>query len=137
MNGNQFIVTGNLGTAPEHHRKSEESSGVVSFTLAQNVSRFSERTGKYEQVHTNWFQVRAFGRLGARALASLKKGDRVTVFGKIRTFQYEDQSGSTRYGFEVLADDIVATSILPSSASASGEDFASFQDRDDGAEVPL
>jgi single-strand DNA-binding protein len=125
MLSNSFTVTGNLGADPELHKKNENSSGVVSFNLAENVSRYSEESRKYEQTHTNWFQVRSFGNLAARVKAILKKGDRVTVFGKIRTYQYEDKSGQSRFGFEVLADDIAISSILP---KASEPDFDAFKD---------
>jgi len=124
---NQFVITGNLGADPEHYKKSEDSAGLVTFNLAQNVSRLNEKTKKYEQAHTNWFPIRAFGHLGARVKSGLKKGDRVTVFGKIRTYQFEEPGGTIRYGFEVLADDVCPTGIL-SKAKASGTEggFAEF-----------
>ncbi|OFZ81232.1 MAG: hypothetical protein A2583_08950 [Bdellovibrionales bacterium RIFOXYD1_FULL_53_11] len=113
MNTNQIIITGNLGAAPELHKKSDESKGVVSFTVAENVARFNEKTKQYEQTHTNWFPVRTFGSLGARVRAGLKKGDRVTVVGKMKTFHYEKAGGIQAYGFEILADDVTPTGILP------------------------
>jgi single stranded DNA-binding protein len=110
---NQVILTGNLGGDPELHKKSEESSGLVSFTVAENVSRLNEKTGAYEQTHTNWFPVKAFGSLGARVKAALKKGDRVTVYGRLRTYRYETEGGGSQGGFEVLADDVCLSSLLP------------------------
>jgi single-strand DNA-binding protein len=110
---NQVILTGNLGADPELHRKGESSAGVVSFTLAENVSRLNDLTGKYEHTRTNWFPVKAFGNLGARVVAALKKGDRVTVFGRLRTYKYQNAEGVSVMAFEILADEVCGTRILP------------------------
>jgi single-strand DNA-binding protein len=110
---NQVILTGNLGADPELHKKNEESSGLVSFTVAENVSRLNEKTGAYEQAHTNWFPVKAFGNLGARIKQALKKGDRVTVYGRLRTYRYENAEGVSVGGFEVLADEVCLSGLLP------------------------
>lgn len=114
---NQVILTGNLGVDPQLHQKNTTSPGVVSFTLAENVSRLDEATGKYEQAHTNWFPIKAFGSLGARVRAALKKGDRVTVYGKLRTYRYEGGEGNPQSGFEVLADDVQTAGLLPRAES--------------------
>ena len=126
---NQFYLTGNLGADPELFQKTADSPGVLAFSVAENVTRLNEATRAFETVHTNWYPVKAFGSLAARAKASLKKGDRVVVTGRIRTYQYENASGETRYGFEVLADDIVRSQLLPKADAlgAAGPDFAEFE----------
>jgi hypothetical protein len=35
MQSNQIIVTGNLGGNPEHYKKSDDSAGVITFSLAE------------------------------------------------------------------------------------------------------
>jgi single-strand DNA-binding protein len=128
MNTNQITVTGNVGADPEFHRKSEDSKGVVSFNLAENVARLNEKTKKYEQTHTNWIPIKTFGSLAARVKHSLKKGARVTVFGRLRTYQYENADGVKISGFEVLADDVCVSTILQSSREGADEaiDFENF-----------
>jgi single-strand DNA-binding protein len=128
---NQVYLTGNLGADPEFHQKGEESPGVLAFSLAENVTRYNEEKSAYETVHTNWHPVRAFGSLAARARAALKKGDRVSVSGRIRTFQYETKAGETRYGFEVHAEDITRSQLLPraEAAASAGLDYAAFEGR--------
>ncbi|MEK6706670.1 MAG: single-stranded DNA-binding protein [Bdellovibrionota bacterium] len=110
---NQVILTGNLGADPEVYKKGEGSAGVISFSIAENVTRLNEKTKKYEPAHTNWFPVRAFGGLGNRVLSGVKKGDRVTVFGKLRTYRYETPDGRMVSAFEVLADSVIPSGILP------------------------
>ncbi|MGK5088262.1 single-stranded DNA-binding protein [Bdellovibrionota bacterium FG-2] len=110
---NQVVVTGNIGSDPEHYKKSEDSNGVVTFSLAESISKLNEKTKQYEQVHTNWFPIRSFGNLGSRVKGTLKKGDRVSVTGTLKTYQYETADGRMLWAFEVLADDINYSKLLP------------------------
>jgi single-strand DNA-binding protein len=123
MKTNQIIVTGNLGGDPELHKRDENSQGVVSFRLAESISRMNEKTKTYEQSHTNWFPVRAFGSLGSRVKSGVKKGDRVTVLGKLKTYQYETPDGRMVSAFEIMADDVLPSRILPK-APDSSPDFS-------------
>jgi len=112
MLSNQIVISGNVGGNPEHHKKSDDSSGVVTFSVAENVSKFNETTQKYENAHTNWFPVRAFGSLGQRVMANLHTGDRVAVRGRLRTFAFEGAGGMKVSGFEIFADDVSFSAIL-------------------------
>ncbi|HLE01308.1 MAG TPA: single-stranded DNA-binding protein [Bdellovibrionota bacterium] len=131
MQPNQIIVTGNLGNDPELHKKNSESKGVVSFSLAEGVFQFNKLSGKYEHAHTNWFPIKAFGSLAARAQAGLKRGSRVTVYGKLKTFKFERDSGEWASGFEILADEICPVGLLPAARQKpenSEPDFNSFEE---------
>ncbi|MGK5087907.1 single-stranded DNA-binding protein [Bdellovibrionota bacterium FG-2] len=116
---NQIIITGNLGSDPEVFKKNEESNGVVVFSLAESISRLNEKTKEYEQVHTNWFPVRSFGSLGARVKSTLKKGERVSVIGTLKTYQYETEDGRKVSAFEILASDISYSKLLPKGEASS------------------
>jgi len=114
MKSNQITISGNVGGNPEHHKKCEDSPGVVTFSVAENVSKINDATKKFETTHTNWFPVRAFGSLGQRVMANLRKGDRVTIHGSLRTFTFEGAGGMKVSGFEILADDVSFSEILRS-----------------------
>src|SRR4051794_34368477 len=95
---NFFSVTGNLGGVVEI-KEAQRGMEVARLSLAETVSRPNAQTGAFEQVHTNWIPVTAFGSLAKRAFKSLKKGDRVTVIGTVKTSSYE-KDGENRRGFE-------------------------------------
>lgn len=56
---------------------------------------------------TVWCNVIAFGEAGER-LATLEAGDAVSMTGKARLNQWEDQNGNLRAGLSVTATEIVA-----------------------------
>ena len=66
-----------------------------------SVSRDADGNLKeYSEFHT----VIAFGRLAEICAAYCVKGRRIAVEGKLRTRDYEDQSGVRKYVTEVVAD---------------------------------
>lgn len=111
MRTSNFIsVTGNLGGDVEL-RKPARGEEVARLSLAETVSRPNAKTGEFEQVHTNWIPVTAFGSLARRASQSLKKGDRVTILGTLKTSSYE-KDGESRRGFDVIAYSIEKAQLL-------------------------
>lgn len=120
MRASNFIsLTGNLG-GPVEVKETKAGVGVARLSIAETVSRPNSQTGVFEQVHTNWIPVTAFGSLAKRSAKSLKKGDRVTVLGTLKTATFE-KDGETRRGFEVIAYSIEKAQLL---ARADGLDPA-------------
>lgn len=112
MRSTNFIfVTGNIGSDVEA-KKLASGEDVVRLSIAESVSKPNTKTGEFEQVHTNWIPVTAFGSLANRAIHSLKKGDRVTVLGTVKISSYE-KDGENRRGFEIIADTIEKSHLLP------------------------
>ena len=67
---NFFSVTGNLG-GPVELRESNSGTDVARLSVAETIQRPNSQTGVYEQVHTNWFPITAFGSL---AKSQFEKG---------------------------------------------------------------
>lgn len=125
MRSTNFVqVIGNIG-ADLKSKQTPNGTDVVAFTVAENVSK-QNAEGVYEQTHTNWIPVTAFGALAKRAEVVLKKGDRVSVAGTLKTGSYE-KDGRTVYTFELVADSIEKSEHLGrrntdgAQASGSGE----------------
>ena len=76
-----FTIAGHLGRTPELKSKDKKDGTVHWINLWVAVN------GKDE---TDWFSVTAFGKL-AHALATLEKGDGVTLFGELRSKEYDDR----------------------------------------------
>jgi single-strand DNA-binding protein len=76
---------------------------VASFGLA--VNRRYQVNGEWQE-QTSFFNVTAWGTLGENAAASLNKGTRVVVFGRLEQRSWETQEGEKRSVIEVVADEL-------------------------------
>ena len=99
---NSVTLVGNLTRDPEL-RYTTTGRGVASFGLAVN-RRYQQNGEWHEQV--SFFNVVAWGDLGENAAASLNKGNRVMVTGRLEQRQYETREGEKRNVVEVIADEL-------------------------------
>ena len=102
MADNTVTLVGNLTRDPEL-RYTSGGRGVASFGLA--VNRRYQVNGEWQE-QTSFFNVTAWGTLGENAAASLNKGTRVVVFGRLEQRSWETQEGEKRSVVEVVADEI-------------------------------
>ena len=102
MADNNITLVGNLTREPEL-RFTAGGKGVTSFGLA--VSRRYQVNGEWQE-KTSFFNVSAWDQLGENAAASLNKGSRVIVNGRIETREYETKEGEKRTSVDIVADDI-------------------------------
>ena len=94
-------VIGNLTREPEL-RFTNGGQALASFGVAVTRSWKNAAGEKAEQ--TSFFDVTAFGTLGENAAASLTKGARVIVTGRLETREYEAKDGSKRTATQIVAD---------------------------------
>ncbi len=99
-----ITVVGMIATEPKHV-VTREDLRITSFRLASQQRRYDRAQGKWVDAETNWFTVTAFRGLAENAEASLKKGDRVIVRGRLRVRGWTsgEKSGIT---VEIEADAI-------------------------------
>lgn len=98
------IVTlvGNVTKEPEL-RFTGGGRGIASFGLA--VNRRYQVNNEWQE-STSFFNIVAWGTLGENAAASLQKGTRVIVTGRLEQRSYETKEGEKRSVVEVVADEI-------------------------------
>src|ERR671939_713665 len=96
-------LIGNLGAEPQTSY-SQKGSQVTTFRVAVNQLR-TDADGQRQEA-TEWFRVRAMGRL-AESSQRLAKGGRVLVVGRLEISRYQSREGEPRVGFEVWADEVV------------------------------
>lgn len=96
---NKVILIGNLGKDPQ---LDYTPSGVARcrFSIATS-EQYNDREGQ-RQERTEWHNIVFWNKLAEIAGEYLKKGRQVYVEGSIRTRQYQDQSGQTRYITEII-----------------------------------
>ena len=102
---NYIVITGNLGNDPVL-KFSKENKAIASFSLA--VGQRTKDVGQqWIDNKPMWLQIKFFGIPAERAVDRFKKGDTVTVSGKLEESFYTTKDGEDKSGHEIIAFDIV------------------------------
>ena len=99
-----ITVTGVVGSDPRVHVTSQ-GLAITSFRLASTRRYFDRAKGTWEDGETNWYTVSSFRQLAHNTAASVRRGDRVVVQGRLRLRAWEsgEKSGTA---IEIEADSI-------------------------------
>jgi single-strand DNA-binding protein len=99
-----ITVAGVVGSDPRLHMTTH-GLAITSFRLASTRRYFDRTKGSWEDGETNWYTVSGFRQLAHNTAASLKKGERVVVHGRLRLRAWEsgEKSGTA---IEIEADSI-------------------------------
>ena len=125
MADNTVTVIGNITRDPELRFT---NAGQAIATIGLAVNRRFQRNGQWEE-NTSFFNVTCWGQLGENVSASLGKGTRVIVTGRLEQRSWESQEGEKRSKIEVIADEIGpslrwATVEVTKNERKEGGDFA-------------
>lgn len=106
---NTITVSGNLTADPELRRTAADIP-FARLRMAVNRRIFVAERQDWEDRHDGYFNVVAWRDLARHVVASLRKGDRVVVSGRLSRRPYEavgsDGAVETRHSVEIEADDI-------------------------------
>ncbi|TXK19644.1 single-stranded DNA-binding protein [Homoserinibacter sp. GY 40078] len=97
-------VVGFVATAVKH-TVTAEGLEIASFRLASTHRRFDRTANAWVDGQTNWFSITAFRQLAANASASIDKGQRVIVTGRLRVREWTSGEKSG-HDVEIVADAI-------------------------------
>ncbi len=115
---NKVMLIGRLGKDPE---VITFDNGGKKMTVSLATSeRYRDREGNWQD-QTEWHNIVAWGNLAndvAEGRRNYIKGDLLFVEGKIKTRQYQDNQGNTRYITEIVADKLNLISKSGSSMTA-------------------
>jgi single-strand DNA-binding protein len=112
---NKVILIGNLGADPEVRQVSSDAK-VANFRIATSETYKDRQTGERRE-QTEWHSIVAWRGLAEITERYLRKGSKVYVEGKLRTRQWQDKEGNTRYTTEVHAEEMT---MLDRAASGEG-----------------
>lgn len=87
-----ITIVGNLAADPE----TRASGAITTFRVGSTQRRLDKESGKWVDAHTSWYNVSAFRQLGAHALQSLRRGQRVIVTGRLKIRDWENSAGKGR-----------------------------------------
>lgn len=103
MSLNKVMLIGNVGKDPEV-RHLESGAAVASFPLATS-ERYKDKNGEYQD-QTEWHNIVCWRGLAETVEKYIFKGTQLYIEGKIRTRNWQDQSGQKRYTTEIIADSV-------------------------------
>ncbi|MCW3494333.1 single-stranded DNA-binding protein [Microbacterium sp. SSM24] len=99
-----ITITGNLANDPEL-KHTQDGLVIASFRVGSGRRRFDKPSNAWVDAGTNWYAVSAFRSLGEHVHASLRRGDRVVLTGRLRIRSWEN--GTARgTAVEIEADAI-------------------------------
>lgn len=95
---NKAMIIGRLGQDPEV-RYTQSNTAVATLSIATN-DRYKDSMGEWKE-RTEWHRAVAWGRRAEVCQEYLSKGSLIYIEGPIRTNQWEDKEGRTRYTTEI------------------------------------
>lgn len=121
---NKVILVGNLGKDPEV-RHLESGAVVANFSIATS-EYYTDKSGQ-RITQTEWHNVVLWRRNAEVAEKYLTKGKQVYIEGKLRTRNWTDRDGVTRYTTEVVGD--ILQLLGPRQDGGSSRSTAATQDQ--------
>src|SRR2546426_11463821 len=100
---NKVILVGNLGANPEM-RFTQGGQAVANLRIA-TTERWTDKSGQRQEA-TEWHRVVVWGKQAEIVAQYLTKGRQVFIEGRIRTRQWQDQTGQKRYTTEIVAQNV-------------------------------
>lgn len=97
-----ITVIGNLVADPEH--KTAAGHKLARLRVATN-ERIKDSSGEWKDGDTTYVDVACWRRV-AEGTSSLKKGQRVIVYGKLKGRSFVRNDGTNGYAYEIEAIDI-------------------------------
>lgn len=127
---NKVILRGNVGADPKI-TNFQEGGKVAQFTLATTEKGFETRDGKKIPDVTDWHNI-VVKRTGLAGICEqyVKKGTPLLIVGKIRTREYQDNQGFTRYITEIWVDELELLGQKREQAPAPTPDYQPTYDGD-------
>lgn len=110
---NKVILIGHLGKDPQV-TTFESGFKKATFSLATS-ERVLDKENKWTD-HTEWHNIVLWRKSGD---VNLLKGDLIYLEGRLRTRQYQDKNGVTKYFHEILADKVTKLSTKKESMAAA------------------
>jgi single-strand DNA-binding protein len=100
-----ITVVGNVGADPRT-RVVAGGQVVTDFRIASTPRKVDRSTDAWSDGETMWFGVSCWRVLAENVAASLKKGDRVVVTGRLRARSWKTEQGEERSNLEIEAQTV-------------------------------
>lgn len=101
---NKVQLIGRVGNAPEVIQL-ESGKKLVKFTMATNDSYKNAKGDKVED--TQWHNLIVWNKTAEVVEQYVKKGDELTIEGKLTNRSYDDKEGNKRYISEIIVNELL------------------------------
>lgn len=105
MNETILTIVGNLTADPEL-RQTNSGVAVASFTVASTPRSFDRQANEWKDGDALFMRCSAWRDLATNITASLTKGSRVIVTGRLQQRSYQDREGNNRVSLELQVDEV-------------------------------
>lgn len=105
MSLNKVMLIGNVGKEPDV-RYIDNGVATASLTLATNTPGYTLPNGTRVPERTEWHNILLWRRLAEIVERYVHKGDKLYIEGQLRTRNYVDKQGKTRYITEIWAENL-------------------------------
>lgn len=102
---NKVLLIGRVVNDPEVINSNQDSSPFTKFRLATNETFKDKKTGNIVK-KTEYHNIIAFGKVGEIASKYLEKGKLIYLEGRIRTKEWENESGEKKKIFSIFVDEL-------------------------------
>jgi single-strand DNA-binding protein len=99
---NNLVITGNLGKDPEL-KFSADGKAIASFSLA--VGQRIKVDGAWTDGQAIWFQAKLFGPQAEKSIDRLRKGDTVSVSGRLGEAHWVTKDGTPASSLEIYVNE--------------------------------
>lgn len=110
------MLIGNVGKDPDV-RYIDNGVATATLSLATTTPGYTLPGGTQVPERTEWHRVLLWRRLAEITERYVHKGDKLYIEGQLRTRNYTDKQGKTRYVTEIWADQMEM--LTPRAASAA------------------
>jgi single-strand DNA-binding protein len=119
---NKVIIVGNVGNQPEIRATQASGEELATFSLATS-ERWKDKNSGEQKEKTDWHRVVVFSPGLVRVVKEyVNKGSKLYIEGKLRTREYEDESGIKKYTTEIVLASYSGTLVLLD-AKRDSQDF--------------
>ena len=117
MSLNKVMLIGNVGKDPVV-RYLDQGVATASFSLATTTPGYTLPNGTQVPERAEWHNIVMWRRLAEIVEKYVHKGDKLYIEGSLRTRNYVDKQGITRYLTEVWAENMEMLTSKPSVPSS-------------------
>lgn len=104
MSKNLVVLIGRVGKDPEIKR-SDSGKTIATFSFVTS-EKYTDKNGEKIE-NSQWHNIVIWGKLAEVVEKYVKKGDQLSIDGKINYRTYDDKDGNKKYITEIICNELI------------------------------